>query len=225
MAQWVPPDQPPSPPSNAGLDLEVGVDVGIELARRGLLATSATGTALSGSPRTWTWPSVISRSWALASKRQRREIEHLGLELPGAVQRHAAGHGGRPAAAGAARTAPRGVADDDPDLLEWHAELVGGDLGEGGLVALPVRHLAGEQRHDAVVREREPHELQAHRAAARLGGARAGSGLDEGRQADAQVTAPGAFFGLPAPEGRDVHDLGGALQRLLRGDSRPADAR
>ena len=36
------------------------------------------------------------------------------------------------------------VADDDPDLLERHAELVGRDLGERRLVALAVRHLAGE---------------------------------------------------------------------------------
>ena len=33
------------------------------------------------------------------------------------------------------------VADDDPDLLERHADLVGRDLGERRLVALPVRHL------------------------------------------------------------------------------------
>ena len=57
------------------------------------------------------------------------------------------------------------VADDDADLLEWHAEFVGGDLGEGGLVALPVRHLAGEQRQDAIFREPQAHVLQAHRAA------------------------------------------------------------
>ena len=46
------------------------------------------------------------------------------------------------------------VPDDDADLLERHAELVGGDLRERGLVALPVRHLAGEQRQDAVLASR-----------------------------------------------------------------------
>ena len=90
----------------------------------------------------------------------RREVEHLGLELPGAVQRRAAGHGGRPAAAGQPERDDVGVADDDAHLLEWHAELVRGDLGESRLVALAVRHLAGEQHDDAVLVEPEPHELR-----------------------------------------------------------------
>ena len=93
----------------------------------------------------------------------RREIEHLGLELPGAVQRHASGHGGRPAAAGQPERDDVAVADDDADLLERHAELVGGDLGQGRLVALAVRHLPGEQRDDAVFLEPEAHGLHAQR--------------------------------------------------------------
>ena len=71
-----------------------------------------------------------------------------------------------------------GIADDDADLLERHAELVGGDLSEGRLVALAVGHLAGEQRDHAVFLEPKAHGLKAHGAGSpRL--ARARSGLDE----------------------------------------------
>ena len=184
-----------------GLDLEVGVDVGIELPRRGLPGDLRHRDRAVGVAAHQDLAVGDLEVLGAGLDEERREIEHLALELPGAVQRHAAGHGGRPAAARETERHHVAVPDDDPDLLEWHAELVGGDLGEGGLVALPVRHLAGEQRHDAVFREREPHELQAHRPAARFGGARAGSGLDEGRQADAQVTTPHAFL-RPAGAGR-----------------------
>src|SRR5580700_12028667 len=91
-----------------------------------------------------------------------REIEHLRLELPGAMERHASGHGGRPAAAGQSERDDVAVADYDANLLERHAELVGGDLGQGRLVALAVRHLPGEQRDDAVFLEPEAHGLKAH---------------------------------------------------------------
>ena len=39
-----------------------------------------------------------------------------------------------------------------------------------------------------------------------------GRALDEGRQADAQVPALDARFGLPPPESGKVHELGDALQ-------------
>ena len=54
------------PPSNT-FDFEDGIDVGTERPDAACRATSATGIALSGSPQTTTWPSVISRSRALAS--------------------------------------------------------------------------------------------------------------------------------------------------------------
>src|SRR5580693_5725825 len=71
-----------------------------------------------------------------------REIEHLGLELPGAMERHASGHGGRAAAAGQPGRDDGGVSDDDGYLLERYTELVRGGLSRGRLLALPVRHLA-----------------------------------------------------------------------------------
>ena len=69
--------------------------------------------------------------------------QHLLLHPPGGVQHGAAGPGGRPAAAGAeeAERGQLGVAVDDPDVVEGHAHLVGGDLGQGRLVALAVGRL------------------------------------------------------------------------------------
>src|SRR5262249_13011760 len=112
-----------------------------------------------------------------------------------------------------------GVADYYADLPERHAELVGGDLGQGRLVALAVRHLPGEQRNDAVFLEPKAHGLGAQRAAGTVGRARAGSGLDERCHADAAGTAVASRFGLPTPKRGKVHELGEPLQRLPRGDS------
>ena len=128
------------------------------------------------------------------------------------MERHASGHGGRPAASGQSERDDVSVADYDANLLERHAELVGGDLGQGRLVALAVRHLAGEQRDDAVFLEPEAHGLHAHRAAGPLRRPRAGSGLDERCHADAEVTALRPCLGLPAPERGKVHELGDPLQ-------------
>ncbi len=125
------------------------------------------------------------------------------------MQRHASGHGGRPAAAGQPERDDVAVADHDADLLERHAELVGGDLGQGRLVALAVRHLAGEQRDDAVFLEPEAHGLIAQGA---VGPPRARSGLDERCHPDAEVAALRSRLGLPAPERGEVHHLGDPLQ-------------
>ena len=129
-----------------GLDFEVGVDVGAELPRRGLPGDLADRDRAVGITADHDLAVGDLQVPGAGLDEERREVEHLGLQLPGAVQRDAAGHGGRPAAAGQPEGDGVAVADDDADLLERHAELVGGDLGEGGLVALPVRHLAGEQQ-------------------------------------------------------------------------------
>ena len=128
------------------------------------------------------------------------------------MQRHASGHGGRPAASGQAEWDHGAVADHDAYLLERHAELVGGDLGQGRLVALAVRHLAGEQRDDAVFGELEAHRLHAHGAAGPLRRARARSGLDERGHADAEVAALRSCLGLAAPERGKVHEMSDPLQ-------------
>ena len=128
------------------------------------------------------------------------------------MQRHASGHGGRPAAAGQPERDDVAVADDDADLLERHAEFVGGDLGQRRLVALAVRHLAGEQHDDAVFLQPQAHGLKAHGTARPLGRARAGSGLDERSDTDAEVAALCSCLGLAAPERGKVHQLGDPLQ-------------
>src|SRR5262249_44846363 len=86
-------------PVERGLDLEARVDIGIELPRRGLPGDLSYRDCTVG----------VAAHQDLAIRRLkvpgagfhevRREIEHPSLEPPGAVQRHAAGHGGRPAAA------------------------------------------------------------------------------------------------------------------------------
>src|SRR5262249_14133660 len=148
-----------------GLDLKVGVHVGTKLAR---CRTPRDLAHRYGTVWVTAHPDVAIGDLEILSAgfhEMRREIEHLGLELPSAVQGHASGHGGRPAAAGQPERDDVGVTDDDADLLERHAELVGSDLGKGRLVALAVRHLPGEQHNHAVLLEPKAHGLHAHRAA------------------------------------------------------------
>ena len=105
-------------------------------------------------------------SSGLASKRWAATSNTLAPQLPGAVQRRPSGHGRRPAAARHPHRDDVGVADDDAHLIERHPELVGGDLGQRGLVTLAVRHLAREDGHGAVLFEPEPHLLGAHDSSA-----------------------------------------------------------
>src|SRR5579863_1701051 len=81
IAQWVPPDQPPSPPSyvastSSRASTPSPNESGPEAARR---ATSLTGIAVAGSPRTQTLPSVITRSRALTSMRTEAKSSTLAL--------------------------------------------------------------------------------------------------------------------------------------------------
>ena len=171
--------------------------------------------ALSGTPRTATWPSAISRSPALASSRCAATSSTLSLSCRAPCSVGAAGHGRRPAAAGEPERDHVAVADDDPDLLERHAELVGRDLGERGLVALPVRHLAGEHGHGAVGVEPQPHRAPGPSGRSAPSASRGpGRGLDVGGQADAEVAALRPRSAPAGPEGREVDELGDALQRL-----------
>jgi hypothetical protein len=76
------------------LDFEVGVDIGIELARRGLLSDRSHRDRAVGVAAHLDLAVGDLEVLSAGLEDERREIEHLGLELPGAVQRHAAGHGG-----------------------------------------------------------------------------------------------------------------------------------
>ena len=97
-----------------------------------------------GVPRTETTPSTISRSSLGRLERLGRDPQRL---LPGArrgqVDGGAAHHrGARRERADGVRH-PAGVAGDDLDVLERHAEHVGGDLGEHRRVALALRGQPG----------------------------------------------------------------------------------
>src|SRR6266516_3727590 len=78
IAQCVPPDQPPSPPSNVASTSSPA-------------STSAPNCPDAAHPDIAVGDQQVLRA---DLHEMRREVEHLGLELPGAMQRHAPGHGG-----------------------------------------------------------------------------------------------------------------------------------
>ena len=80
----------------------------------------------------------------------------------------------------------------DGDVLERHAETVGYDLREGGLVALAVRVRAGEHRHGAGGMHADLARFEqagARAQRARDGGGRNAAGFDVGGVADAAQLA------------------------------------
>ena len=132
------------------------------------------------------------------------------------MQGAAAGHHRRPAAARpeAGRYGGR-VADDDVDPIERHTELVGGDLGQRGLMTLAVRHLGREHAHGAVPFQAHPDQLVAHEAAASAARRpRPGRRLDVGRHAEPEVAAFVAGGPLPRSERRHIDDRRDVLHRL-----------
>ena len=90
------------------------------------------------------------------------------------------------------------VAGHDAHRVERHAELVSRDLCEGGLVALPVGHLRGENDHGAVIVETHAYLFATYRIVTCL---RAGRGLDVRRHPQSEVDAAGARFELLLAEG------------------------
>ena len=122
--------------------------------------------ALVGTPRTATGRSMISRSSTLASSRWPARSRTLARRARATCERGAAGQGRRPAAAGEAGRHDIGVAHHDPHVLERHAELVGRDLRQRRLVALPVGHLPREHAHRAVAVQPGADVLGAERAVA-----------------------------------------------------------
>ena len=88
----------PPPPSN-WLRLRGGVDVGTEPARRGLpghLADRDRGIGIAADDHLAVGDLEVAGA---GFEEGRRDVEDLGLQLPGAIQGGAAGHGGPPAAA------------------------------------------------------------------------------------------------------------------------------
>ena len=146
--------------------------------------------------------------------------EHLGHADDGAAR-----HGGGPASPGSDQVERRGtgVAVDDPDALEGQGELVGGQLGQGGLVALPVGHLAGEDGDRAVGLQPGVGLLVASGRRPRAQGAgevrRAGRCVDAAREADAQVAALAAGIGLGGPALVVADAVAGLEERLAHGDA------
>src|SRR2546429_6160654 len=82
------------------------------------------------------------------TQQMRREFPGLGDDLVDAHHnRRAADDRGAAAVGVAAIMGHRGVAAKDHDVFDGHAELVGGNLGEAGLLSLPVRRGAGDDRY------------------------------------------------------------------------------
>ena len=88
------------------------------------------------------------------------------------------------------------IAVDDPDMLERHPHLIGGNLRQRRLVALPMRRLSGEHGEPAIGLEPDLRQLAAEHppAHAHLGGP--GCGFDEGRHPQTEIPALGAGSAL-----------------------------
>ena len=93
---------------------------------------------------------------------------------------------------------------DDLHVVRRDPEVVGHDLGEGGLVPLPVGTRAGDGRHP-------PRPLHLDAAALPAEGAR----LDVGREADAHDLPAPAALRLLAPQARVVRGVEGTLESEL----------
>ena len=181
-AQCVPPDHPPSPPSNALRLFERLRGAGGDIGERDRAHWHAAHGHLA----------VCELEVARLASRRSAETSRIRFaRAPGRVERGAARHRRRPAAA---RAEPHrravGVTCDDSDLLERHTDLVGRDLRERRLVALPVGHLRGEDRHHAVGLEPHPHLLGSHDPAATALLAWAGRGFDVRGDAESRGIGP-----------------------------------
>src|SRR5262249_11403431 len=74
-----------------------------------------------------------------------RQLGRLGHDLVDALDDgSAADHGGTTAVGIASVVGDRGVATHDHDVFDGYTKSIGGDLGEAGFLALPVRRGAGD---------------------------------------------------------------------------------
>ena len=147
----------------------------------------------------------------------RREREQLRADVGRGTNDRAAGDDGRPA-----RVRPRpsgrgaGVARRQLHVLDADAELVGGDLGEGRLVALAVVVGAARQRDRTVGLHRHARRVvELDREACELRALAPPRGrLDERADPDAEVAAFGAGLPLALPEAVIVERREGLVDAL-----------
>ena len=206
------------PTPRRGLEVVGGVEAQAEArvrassgARWARRATSARPIARSGEPRTATTPSTMSRSDGLASSRSATTASTCSRTVRAAPI-------AAPLASVAARLPPvdtmlNGVSRVSPWTTATDArvdaELVGDDLGQGGLVALAVRRLAGEHRDRPVELETDPRPLERSllvgepQRLAVVG--RAGTGFEiraEPHPEEPALGAPGGLLGAKRSPGR-----------------------
>ena len=143
----------------------------------------------------------------------------LGDDLVERFHDRRAADGDRARAVGAhAEQDLRGVAVHDVDVLDRHAETVGDDLREGGLVALAVRVRAGEHRDGAGGMHADLARFEqagARAERARDGGGRDAAGFDVGGVADAAQLAVLHRVFFPRRKTGDVGQLQRRLQRRI----------
>ncbi len=152
------------------------------------------------------------------------DVEHLVAQRASRVGDRASGHRGRPAAARAreAERRDRRVAVAHPHLLDRHAERVGRDLGERGLVTLAVGHLLRVHGHGPVGFEHRARRLALEQPTGSAGHdrllevGRSRRGFDERREPEADATPVGARRLLARRPRREIGDLERALERGAR---------
>nr|WP_246788795.1 hypothetical protein [Bradyrhizobium sp. CIR48] len=159
----------------------------------------------------------IERRWLLLQN-ERGNLQDVALERARGLQRGLAADAG--AAAGPGRAAMRrhlGISGDDLDTLLREAQLIGHDLADDRLGALPLlgdrdqaAHLArGRQAQDRAVLRRDARTADAIERRAGIGD------LDEGRDADAAIDAALAQVGLLGTKCVIAHHFVQALQAGL----------
>ena len=117
------------------------------------------------------------------------------------------------------------IAVDDPDVFEGHAHLIGGDLRQRRLVALPVRSLSGEDGEPAIGFEPNLRQLAAEHPAAHAHFGGSGCGFDEGRHSQTEIPALRSGSALLFAESRQIDAIERSIQRLAGGDAVHAQTR
>ncbi len=172
-------------------------------------ATCASVTDLAGVPTTEMTLSSISQVLGGGLEEVAGDGEDLLLQQDRGVVDRGADHRAAAAPAGA-RTVRRGfgVALVDGDVVDVHAEVLGRELGGGGLETLAVRPRRDVHVDAAVGRDAQMRGLVAVRAEVRLR-------LDVEREPDAQEASVGACAGLLGAEGVVPDRVDTLLERLL----------
>ena len=149
---------------------------------------------------------------------ERGDLQDVALERARGLQRGLAADAGATAGPGGAAVRRHlGIAGDDLDVLLREAELIGHDLADDRLGALPLLGDRDQAAHLARRRQAEDRAVlrgDARTADAVEGRARIGD-LDEGRDADAAIDAALAQLGLLGAQRIIIHHLVQPLQAGL----------